>query len=114
MYVGHSIASYGLQNLLLEASSSGKEQGDASGEVTWRSVVLECIASTRLAHPSRDLVVLIDKKAFKSEGRGLLTGLCDELGVPYAWSVSDVKKLYESNAKKKVSMSSTKQESVEV
>lgn len=101
MYIGHSIASYGLQNLLLQASSFEKEGADVEGAVTWKSVAMECITSTKLAHPSRELVVLIDKKAFKSEGRGLLTGLCDDLGIPYAFSVSDVKKVYESRKKEK-------------
>jgi hypothetical protein len=100
LYVGHSIASYGLQSLLLQASAlekeggGGAERGDGES-VTWKSVVLECIGSTKLAHPNRQLVVLIDKKAFKADGRSLLTGLMDDLGIPYAWSVSDIKKMYQ-------------------
>ena len=93
IYVGHSIASYGLQSLLLAASTFEKEAKECPA-ITWKSVVMECINSTKLAHPSRQLVVLIDKKAFKADGRALLTGLLDDLGIPYCWSVSDVKKLY--------------------
>ena len=102
VYVGHSIASYGLQNLLLEASAFEKEgqqqqQGaDEEGAITWRSVVMEAITSTKTAHPSRQLVVLIDKKAFKADGRALITDLLDDLSIPYCWSVTEVKKLYES------------------
>ena len=94
IYVGHSIASYGLQSLLLAASTFEKEEAEVDTAITWKSVVMECINSTRLAHPSRQLVVLIDKKAFKADGRSLLTGLMDDLDIPYCWSVSDVKKLY--------------------
>jgi D-aminoacyl-tRNA deacylase len=103
LYVGHSIASYGLQNLLLQASTFVKEEGgEIAGDeeaVTWKSVVMECISSTQLAHPNRRLVVLIDKKAFKADGRALLTGLMDDLGIPYAWSVSDIKKMYQQGDK---------------
>ena len=95
VYVGHSIASYALQALLLQ------EEGhdDSAAAITWKSVVLECIESTLSAHrvhSARQLVVLIDKKAFKAAGRARLMGLLDGMGIPYAWSVSDVKKIYDA------------------
>jgi D-aminoacyl-tRNA deacylase len=92
VYVGHSIASYALQALLLQEEGND----DSAAAITWKSVVLECIESTLSAHPARQLVVLIDKKAFKAAGRARLMGLLDGMGIPYAWSVSDVKKIYEA------------------
>ena len=111
IYVGHSIASYGLQSLLLAASTFEKETQGEQAAITWKSVVMECINSTKVAHPSRQLVVLIDKKAFKADGRSLLTGLLDNLHIPYCWSVSDVKKLWQAAQEEQSTSSSSKAES---
>ena len=79
--VGHIVPSYAL------AFDEGDGGGGGGGD--WEAAVREAVASTRVAMEShgwgrRELVALVDKKAFKSTQKAMLTGLLEELDVRVA------------------------------
>jgi D-aminoacyl-tRNA deacylase len=88
LYTGHALATYTLQEHLDGTAALPLEGG-------WKGVVHEAVHSTRIAHPTAQLICLVDKKAFGAEKRKAVTSYLEELGVVWTNQLSDVRKLYD-------------------
>lgn len=99
VYVGHALANYALSGLLaadVEDDENAKDgQGMERGAVnpTWQSAVRSAIETTRSALPFTTTVVLIDKKAFKSEQKRKLIRLVEQMGLEWTHNVSHIKNM---------------------
>eukprot|EP01034_Spumella_vulgaris_P032218 gene32218-39785_t len=91
LFVGHAMTSYSLKPYLEGTVEEG--QGVDGG---WKTVIREAVEATRFAMPKQEMIVLIDKGAFNSEQRGLITSFLEtDLKVQWTVKTADVKKLWE-------------------
>jgi hypothetical protein len=56
---------------------------------------MEAITSTKIAHPTAELIVLLDKKAFISDHKKSIISYLEENDIKWTHKVIDVKKLWE-------------------
>jgi D-tyrosyl-tRNA(Tyr) deacylase len=59
-------------------------------EERWRAAVDEAVEATRAAHPGREVVVYVDKKALKGAQRQALGAYLDERGVRWTFKEQEV------------------------
>jgi D-aminoacyl-tRNA deacylase len=76
---GHTLASYTLTDYFAD----GAPHTDAV-EGGWQHVLLEAVSSTKAAFgPEKEIVCIIDKKAFKADARNEMTSLLDQAGLKW-------------------------------
>jgi len=80
--LGHTLASYTLHPYF-----DGSIEQENAVDGGWQAVVKEAVSATKIAFPSIPLVVLVDKKAFKSEPRNALVNFLESEGVQWTYKL---------------------------
>ena len=94
-YVGHALSSYMFAHYADNPDASPLLEGG------WKAIVDEGIDSTMkgaMVSPDTELMVLVDKKAFKAPLKNAITKHLTDRGVNWTFSVSDIKKLQKEGA----------------
>ena len=89
-YVGHALSSYMFAHYADDPDAPPLLEGG------WRAIIDEGIESTMkgaMISPDTELMVLVDKKAFKAPLKNAITEHLTTRGINWTFSVSDVKKL---------------------
>lgn len=86
IYCGHALATY-----TLEGYFDGTAEGPIEGG--WEAVIDEAISSTKITHPDSKLIVFLDKKAFGSAGKKLISSHLEKQGIMVTNTLNDVKSL---------------------
>jgi len=97
IHIGHCLTTYAL-----EANLKGEvaEQLVPGG---WKQIISEAVHSTRISFPEGNFVCVVDKKAFVAKHCKMITEFLDnDLHIPWAHKVSDIKKQWESISMMKV------------
>jgi len=86
--IGHALSTYTLSHYIEDPDCPPLIEGG------WQRIIDEAISSTQLSMDSdTELLVLLDKKAFKSALKNSIIDHLDRRGIKWYYSVSDVKKL---------------------
>ena len=85
--VGHVLATYALAGYFDEGDESDGANEGGSSKVPggWQQVIVEAIDSTCIAFPTKELVVVLEKKAFKSAPRAAIIAFLEERSVKWSY-----------------------------
>jgi predicted metal-dependent RNase len=96
VYVAHALATYTLEEALQQPLTLFGEDGMTP---QWKAIILETIASTKIAYPNSEIVVFVDKRAFSAEHRDLISSLLEELRIRWTFKTADVKRMIKEDFK---------------
>ena len=89
-YIGHALSSYMFAHYADDPDTTPLLEGG------WKAIVDEGISSTMrgaMVSPDTELIVLVDKKAFKAPLKNAITEHLTNRGTNWTFSISDIKKL---------------------